>query len=108
MSSQSRVRTSLSDRILRFAGVFAYTAGAVMIGTRSSRFGSWEPWALAAVGAVLLAYYFYRQPVENVVNQRTGEPLFESAAQRNVVFGAFIVIMFGVLYLTGRLIAATM
>jgi hypothetical protein len=108
MSPESRHPNSLPERLLRFVAVFAFTAGTVMIGTRSSRFGSWEPWALAAVGAVLLAIYFYRQPVKSVVNQRTGEPLFETATQRNVVFGAFIVIMFGVLYLTGRLIAATM
>ena len=108
MLSSPRPGGSLPDRILRFVAVFAFTAGSVMIGTRSSRFGSWEPWALALIGGALLAFYFYRQPVEGITNQRTGEPLFESTTQRNIVFGAFILIMFGVLYLVGRLIAITM
>jgi hypothetical protein len=99
---------SSPERIIRFVATFMLSAGAVMIGSGSNRFGTWEPWLLAIAGAALIMAVLYRQPVGELRNKRTNEPLFESATQRNVVFGAFMVVTFVILLLVGRLMAATM
>lgn len=99
---------SLADRALRFLATFLFTAGSVMLGTGSTRFDRFQPGLLALIGAVLLLLAFSRMRLETMTHRRTGEPLFESRAQRNVVFGVFTVIMFAVLYGVGRLMAATM
>jgi hypothetical protein len=95
------------DHIIRFIGTFMLSAGAVMIDTGSSRFGTWQPWFLAIAGAALIMAVLYRQPISEIRNKRTNEPLFESATQRNVVFGAFLIVTFVILVLIGRLMAAT-
>jgi hypothetical protein len=108
MQQQNRSGWSGPDRVIRFIATFVFSAGAVMIGTGSSRFGTWQPWLLAFAGAALIMVLLYRQPIDALKNSRTDEPLFESATQRNVVFGAFLIVTFVVLLLMGRLMAATM
>jgi hypothetical protein len=108
MHQQNRSGWSAPDRVIRFFATFLFSAGSVMIGSGSSRFGTWQPWLLAIAGAALIMVILYRQPVGELRNQRTNQPLFESPTQRNVVFGAFLVVTFVILLLIGRLMAATM
>lgn len=99
---------SIVDRILRFLATFLFTAGSVMLGTGSTRFDRLQPWLLVVTGAILLLVVFARMPLDTMRHRRTGEPLFESRTQRNVIFGVFMFVMFAVLYGVGRLMAATM